>query len=788
MAAGWIEAVRDLWIEDAEINFAALENAWKLQTFETSGGTAKGPAEAASRNRLLCCLTGFDDAELRDRIVDAIQDNGGSYTGDLTRKVTHLIACKPEGKKYAAAKTWNIHTVSIEWLQHSVERSMILDEKCYDPILPPEERGKGAWNRREIPKVSLGKRLRETAAAQEEGRRKLRKTASMKMNSQKDNLWGDILGKAQPVEPPAQPAPEDATQPSSRASFPGPGPGPGPLTSRSSMDTQGSRLLSFAAMEEAAVFSSCCFYTHGFSERRGEILHNSIASLGGITCHSLDEVASASGAQMAHRFVIVPQESDPRSHPKVQDNVQLVTEFFVEKCMYKTQFFDPSTQVIGRPFPVFPIPGFDKLAICTAGFTGVDLNQVDKAIRQLGARYDERFTAQSSLLICSSLSNVRKQKLDLALTWKVPVVSADWLWMCITDGVKVPIKQFLFKELRQRFDAFDAEMSTKMDFDRAMERKKSQEVERKKSQEKARAPVARQLPRGRIGELDASAFDVDLVPKTKASEPATTRKEVPKEDSNATAEFETAPTHNSGSDSSKSSKASLPLSETSQNSLNKPQSPEKRSQPLPSLPTKSREKTPMETADKVLPDDDVPIIDENEPEMVPAEPAAQPLSNPDKPPTRASLPPSERLALSAKLATLFETANPDIAPAPAPAANQHARPVRRRREIFGRAISNVSATSTGSLESSGGVVAADNGAPADVTPLDNREGSREDRNLSSTQVGYDDPEAEMYKKKLMGSYKTLGPQRRTQEGLTLATSGGYDVLAQSRGSRTRRNR
>jgi hypothetical protein len=800
MAAGWVEAVRDLWIEDAEIDFAALENAWKLRTFETSGGAANDPeTEVGSRNRLLCCMTGFDDADIRERIMDTIQAHGGSYTGDLTRKVTHLIAYKPEGKKYAAAKMWNINTVSLEWLQHSVQRGMILDEKCYDPILPVGERGRGAWNRREVKKVSLGKRLRETAAAaQEEGRRKLRKTASMKMNSQKDNLWGDILGKPQPVEPaapPAQPAPvaEVPTQPNNRASFLGHATAE---TTRSSMDTQGSKLLSFAAVEELAVFSSCCFYVHGFSERRAQILHSSIVSLGGLICLSLDEVASASGAQMAHRFVIVPQESPSELRPHVPENVQLVTEFFVEKCMYKTQFFDPSTQVIGRPFPIFPIAGFDKLAICTAGFTGVDLNQVDKAIRQLGARYEERFTAQSSLLICTSLSNVRKQKLDLALAWKVPVVRADWLWTCIADGAKVPIKPFLFRELRQRFDAFDDDASTP-----SFSFEKPKQISQTKPAEEKPIAVTRQPSKGRVREIDASGFSTKPLPPKDAA-PIKTRREISKEDSNVTAEFETAPTHHSAGVSF-TRKPSLPLSETSQNSLNRSRSPEtKRSHPKP--PT---EKTPaVGTGDINPPTDNKSTMNENtaDPEVAPTEPVPQkPATEPEpQPPTKPSLPPSERLALSAKLATLFETpSNPDPASLlPADPANQTARPAaRRRREILGRAISNVSATSSGSHDSS---------APPPPPPPDpnllptaaaaEAEGvlPREDRNLSSTQVGYDDPEAEMYRKKLMGGYKVLGAAaglgRRTSGGggegppLTLATSGGYDV-APARGARTRRN-
>jgi hypothetical protein len=63
MAAGWIEAVRRLWVEDQYIDFAALEKAWMLQPFESSGGIPSSPNPAErERQRLVCCLTGFEDS------------------------------------------------------------------------------------------------------------------------------------------------------------------------------------------------------------------------------------------------------------------------------------------------------------------------------------------------------------------------------------------------------------------------------------------------------------------------------------------------------------------------------------------------------------------------------------------------------------------------------------------------------------------------------------------------------------------------------------------------------
>src|SRR5271156_1983379 len=94
----------------------------------------------------------------RLEIAEQVKANGAVYEGDLTKQITHLISFRTEGAKYRAAKSWGLRIVSIEWLRDSLERSMILDEKLYDPALPEEERGRDAWDRTKPKRTSLGKR------------------------------------------------------------------------------------------------------------------------------------------------------------------------------------------------------------------------------------------------------------------------------------------------------------------------------------------------------------------------------------------------------------------------------------------------------------------------------------------------------------------------------------------------------------------------------------------------------------------------------------------------------
>lgn len=84
--------------------------------------------------------------------------------------------------------------VSLEWLQQSLERGMVLDEALYNPTLPVEERGREAWVRLENPSPALGKRTRDAEQPQplNSNRRKLRRAASTKLGFQGDALWADI--------------------------------------------------------------------------------------------------------------------------------------------------------------------------------------------------------------------------------------------------------------------------------------------------------------------------------------------------------------------------------------------------------------------------------------------------------------------------------------------------------------------------------------------------------------------------------------------------------------------
>lgn len=790
MAVGWVDAIRNLWVEDNPINFRALEKDWTLKTFEIGGGVLEQTGEVGKTNKLLCCISGMDKEE-REVWITKIKANGGNYMGNLDRTATHLIIREPTGKKYLAATKWQQQIVVPQWVDDSIKRGMILDESCYNPHLPHENIGKGAWVKRENHRKSLGKRLREAAEAQiESGRRKLRKTASMKLNSQRDNMWGDILGQQTSTnQSGVSPQAEEPTQ---------------PLPSDSMLRQQVSVKDSLGETNEGSdgIFASCLFHISDFPRKHVQVLDTYITSRGGAIAASLEEVNASEAAW--RRFVVVPQESNPISHPLVSDGVEIITDFFIEKCVYRkgTALPDSKAHVIGRPFPVFPIDSFDKLSICTSGFTELDLLHVSKAVRQLGARYEERFTAQCSILVCTSLGAVRKQKLDMAIAFRTPVVRADWLWQCISQGKKLPCQDFVFPEVKSRGGLSNKSLS----------RSKSASDMAKKLTPKTLTGRTESLTRNSLPGPDMSAFDDTPLVSTDTPGP-TSREKTSTKDSNATSEFGTAPTHQSRPNAGSQQLTSRPvsrtgsmaLSEWSANDINK--APTKGAAPSPTS-RKTLIRVRSEICDSEAGDDDDPFDFAGDDDNTTVQDTAQvqdpvELEKRRNQQEQAEKSAAERRALSNKLTTLLEgtTGNngsksfdnhpPGAAADDSSRAGQGPPPTRRKRSVIGRVISNASVASSGSPDCStggGGGLARTHSAVVhhEDDPTGNEEPAA--AGPGATQIEYADPEAvkskERLRSKMLGrsSLGAAGARPSTDEKVTV---GG---VLKSNGGRSMRRR
>lgn len=134
--------------------------------------------------------------------MNLVISHGAEYHPDLTRKVTHLIAALPDGRKYEFARQWEIKIVSPHWLFQSIRRGMALDEKCYDPVLPKEKIGLEAMPMAAVAVKSedAGKSAFTSRTLAEDpsqtGRRKLREDVTKKIEGHSQSIWDDIMSQA----------------------------------------------------------------------------------------------------------------------------------------------------------------------------------------------------------------------------------------------------------------------------------------------------------------------------------------------------------------------------------------------------------------------------------------------------------------------------------------------------------------------------------------------------------------------------------------------------------------
>jgi DNA replication regulator DPB11 len=369
----------------------------------------------------------------------------------LTKQITHLISFRTEGAKYKAAKSWGLRIVSIEWLRDSLERGMILDEKLYDPALPAEERGKDAWDKTKPKRTSLGKRSRDdSTTGLEGGKRKLRRTASTKLSTQNDGLWGDIVGGGAV----AQVSRSGQWETDDTDALPG---DKNAQPENAKVNTKSGLLQSTIEnpSRKIGMFNTCRFYLHDFPPPHRQILHEHVVFNDGEISKSIEDLVSPEKSPQSRLFRIVSHDlpvSELPPLPESQLPVQTITVWWLERCLHRKEFMDPAKHIIGRPFPIFPIEGFSELTVSTSAFSGIDLLHVTKAVRLIGAKYSEDMTPGSSILITKSSTAVRKDKFDHAQEWRVPIVTADWLWDSIKAGTKLSWSKYRIRS-QQRSDS-----------------------------------------------------------------------------------------------------------------------------------------------------------------------------------------------------------------------------------------------------------------------------------------------------------------------------------------------
>jgi DNA replication regulator DPB11 len=152
-------------------------------------------------------------------------------------------------------------------------------------------------------------------------------------------------------------------------------------------------------------------------------------------------------SEIRRLFLVVPYchpFADIPSVEHLEPSPEIVTDMWAERCLQCKKFIGPDEHVLSRPISVFPIPGFERLSINSTGVADMELLHVSKAIKVLGARYDQVLKTGISVLLCNP-SKAGEEKLRHADEWHIPAVSIEWLWDCIRHGQMQPFREYLLK-------------------------------------------------------------------------------------------------------------------------------------------------------------------------------------------------------------------------------------------------------------------------------------------------------------------------------------------------------
>ncbi|EXJ84495.1 hypothetical protein A1O3_05164 [Capronia epimyces CBS 606.96] len=421
----WVEAVREYWMNDLPLDLDALTRQYRMPTL------------AGSK----ICITGFEDISFRAQLQRNVVENGGEYTGDLTKDVTHLIAAKPEGKKYEYGMQWQKKVVSLKWYKDSLERGMQLDERLYHPTIPVGEQGFGAWNRRAQHSPHLGKRARGDTVAPEPSR-KLRRTASAKLGGQNQDLWTDIVAGAG-FE--AKPAERPQLKPS--VSMPTIKRGANLVKASSTEDP---RSLNDSVPSEAShvipgFLSGRSFIVKAFDGKKEGLLRKILVENGALIA---DEENDQNATLAANTFLLLPHDLGKNRSiaPELsQNNHQAVSELWLERCMLQKSFIPPHTYPLGLLVKGPCLNGFSELTVNATGFNALETLHISKMIAMLGGRYLEVFTSAVAVLVCKN-GKINEAKLDLAHHSGIPCVSEEWLWSTIKNGSKAQLERYLIQQ------------------------------------------------------------------------------------------------------------------------------------------------------------------------------------------------------------------------------------------------------------------------------------------------------------------------------------------------------
>ncbi|PNS19397.1 hypothetical protein CAC42_2574 [Sphaceloma murrayae] len=402
----WLFKVRDAWMEGGEVNVKAITEEYRLPTF----------------HHLNICVTGFNDGTC-NASLSRWRSNGAQYHGDLTREVTHLVTAKPEGAKYERARIWNIKTVSLAWFEQSHRRGMVLDESCFDPLLPSEQQGRGSYEPKVKNLSEAGRRLRpeDDDSQANASRRKMRRTASTRLNSQSQTLWADLSVNEESEIPPLDESWTQSVDPSKpfQQTVETQPVGESIAKSRPSLSRNAS-----SEQTHKGIFSGWICLPYGYDSDKEAKLRHYLVENGGIVASDMDAFLTYDEGSRALLLPAAWVACPSRTIPLVSSDISLVTEWWVERSLSAKKALNPEQDVLSTALVDLPSNMFKDVVVSTSGL-GNDIRFYSVIVRATGGVYKEELVRDTTVLI-HDLSKMDLEKPVYCADRNIDVVQPVW--------------------------------------------------------------------------------------------------------------------------------------------------------------------------------------------------------------------------------------------------------------------------------------------------------------------------------------------------------------------------
>ncbi|GMK55402.1 hypothetical protein CspeluHIS016_0204580 [Cutaneotrichosporon spelunceum] len=451
LSPSWINDAYERWLTGETLDVPASIEAHRLQPFIG----------------LKIAISGIEQLDRRKKIIQLIMENGAIYSKDLDRSCTHLVsahnaldkskqsekikwALKEQGDRDAGRRRGRRYEnedqaiVYEEWLWDCVAYRGRWLEKDYDARKP---RGTGKVTAEEVLDGSVFERLcpAPPPPVDEDQPVVVRK----RKRGSRDSLVGELLSASNlpapevpvteaadnTVERTADVVRDEALQ--SRA---------GDVFERKESRLHASRTGAFdaapswtgtPAQVSAKVVERKLFAGLRFSHTidAAEVLENAVQSRSGSWVKEADRLGGTPVDYVIIRLGASAPELRADGPPPV-----VVTECWVEACIYEKALLPPEQNVIFRPLPfATPLAGADAIVAHVSGFPTDQAVYLRRMLKAAGIEV-------SKVLARGKITHVilaapEGKKFESAKQWGLPIVNASWVWTMAKVGRIEPVEQ-----------------------------------------------------------------------------------------------------------------------------------------------------------------------------------------------------------------------------------------------------------------------------------------------------------------------------------------------------------